>query len=109
MATFSVSLIVGQIEQNGEESRMNIKTSTRMLKVFIRYAQETGVQMSSLRFLLDGERIDGESTPQTLEIVCTNCSIVDQKLHQAHCIIWFMKTQENNDQFDIMLEQTGGW
>lgn len=54
-----------------------------MQKVFETYAQRKGVQASSLRFLLDGERIEPDSTPKMLEL-------------------------EDQDQIDCVLEQTGG-
>jgi small ubiquitin-related modifier len=54
-----------------------------MQKVFETYAQRKGVQASSLRFLLDGERIEPESTPKMLEL-------------------------DDQDQIDCMLEQSGG-
>ena len=54
-----------------------------MSKVFSTYAQRKGVQVTSLRFLLDGERIEENATPKTLEL-------------------------EDNDQIDCMLEQVGG-
>ena len=55
-----------------------------MSKVFSTYAQRKGVQVNSLRFLLDGERIKDTDTPKTLEL-------------------------EDNDQVDCMLEQVGGF
>ena len=54
-----------------------------MSKVFNTYAQRKGVQMSSLRFLLDGERIGDDATPKELEL-------------------------DDQDQIDCMLEQSGG-
>ena len=54
-----------------------------MEKVFSTYAQRKGVQVNSLRFLLDGERIDPSSTPKQLEL-------------------------DDQDQIDCMLEQMGG-
>ena len=54
-----------------------------MSKVFGAYAQRKGVQQSSLRFLLDGERINPEDTPKSLEL-------------------------EDQDQIDCLLEQYGG-
>lgn len=54
-----------------------------MTKVFETYANRKGVQAGSLRFLLDGERIEGDTTPKMLEL-------------------------EDQDQIDCMLEQTGG-
>lgn len=67
--------------QTGEETFFKIKKSTKMSKVFETYAQRKGVQSSSLRFLLDGERIDGDNTPKMLEL-------------------------DDQDQIDCMLEQT---
>lgn len=61
-----------------------IKKTTRMSKVFETYAQRKGIQAASLRFLLDGERIQGDQTPKMLEM-------------------------EDQDQIDAVLEQTGGW
>jgi len=55
-----------------------------MSKVFNTYAQRKGVQISSLRFLLDGERIEEGQTPEALEL-------------------------DDQDQIDCMLEQSGGW
>jgi small ubiquitin-related modifier len=54
-----------------------------MQKVFDTYAQRKGVQSGSLRFLLDGDRIDPTNTPKMLEL-------------------------EDQDQIDCVLEQTGG-
>ncbi|OEU22446.1 small ubiquitin-like protein [Fragilariopsis cylindrus CCMP1102] len=70
-------------DQTGEETFFKIKKSTKMSKVFNTYAQRKGVQMSSLRFLLDGERIAETMTPQDLEL-------------------------DDQDQIDCMLEQSGG-
>ena len=71
------------LRQAGEETFFKIKKTTKMNKVFETYASRKGVQASSLRFLLDGENIKGESTPKMLEL-------------------------EDQDQIDCMLEQTGG-
>lgn len=54
-----------------------------MSKVFQTYANRKGVQLSSLRFLLDGERIEPDQTPKMLEL-------------------------DDQDQIDCMLEQSGG-
>mmetsp|Transcript_19376 Transcript_19376/g.26598 ORF Transcript_19376/g.26598 Transcript_19376/m.26598 type:complete len:98 (+) Transcript_19376:129-422(+) len=71
-------------DQTGEETYFKIKKTTKMSKVFETYASRKGVQSSSLRFLLDGERIQGDQTPKQLEL-------------------------DDQDQIDCMLEQTGGW
>jgi len=72
-----------QHKQSGEETFFKIKKSTKMHKVFESFASRKGVQSSSLRFLLDGERIEPDSTPKMLEL-------------------------DDQDQIDCMLEQSGG-
>ena len=47
------------------------------------YAQRKGIQANSLRFTMDGERINGTDTPKMLEM-------------------------ENDDQIDVMMETVGG-
>ena len=93
-------------DQTGEETFFKIKQSTRMEKVrapffftfsprappysprpppqvFTAYASRKGVAMHSLRFLIDGERINPDHTPKMLDL-------------------------EDQDQIDCMLEQQGG-
>ncbi|KAL9187831.1 hypothetical protein ACHAXT_006209 [Thalassiosira profunda] len=70
-------------DQSGEETYFKIKKSTKMQKVFETYAQRKGVQAASLRFLLDGDRIQADQTPKQLEM-------------------------DDQDQIDCMLEQSGG-
>ena len=69
--------------QTGEETFFKIKKTTKMNKVFQTYANRKGVQLGSLRFLLDGERIEPDQTPKMLEL-------------------------DDQDQIDCMLEQSGG-
>ena len=69
--------------QTGEETFFKIKKSTKMQKVFDTFAARRGVAASSLRFMLDGERIDPSQTPKMLEL-------------------------DDQDQIDCMLEQVGG-
>jgi len=54
--------------QTGEETFFKIKKSTKMSKVMETYAKRKGVDIASLRFLVDGERVQGEDTPKTLEL-----------------------------------------
>lgn len=74
---------LSRASQNGEETFFKIKKTTKMSKVFQTYAAKKGVQVGSIRFLLDGERIEPEQTPKMLEL-------------------------EDQDQIDCVLEQTGG-
>jgi small ubiquitin-related modifier len=70
-------------DQTGEETMFKIKKTTKMSKVFSAYAQRKGVEQASLRFLLDGERINEMDTPKMLEL-------------------------EDEDQIDCVLAQVGG-
>jgi small ubiquitin-related modifier len=69
--------------QTGEETYFKVKKTTRMEKVFNAYAQRKGVNAGALRFLLDGQRINGDQTPKLLDL-------------------------EDQDQIDCLLEQQGG-
>jgi small ubiquitin-related modifier len=66
----------------GKETFFCIKKSTKLGKVFESYAQRKGVPRYSLRFMLDGEKIEDPSTPLTLEL-------------------------DDQDQFDVLLEMSG--
>ena len=55
-----------------------------MNKIFEAYALRRGLQVTALRFTLDGERITPDNTPKMLEL-------------------------EENDQIDVLLEQQGGY
>ena len=57
-----------------------------MHKVYKSYAQQKGIQLSSIRLLMDGDRLDVDdmkATPKSLDM-------------------------EDGDQIDVMLAQTGG-
>ncbi|KAL7529152.1 hypothetical protein ACHAXR_004106 [Thalassiosira sp. AJA248-18] len=70
-------------DQNGEETMFKIKKTTRMKKVFATYAARKGVEANAMRFMLDGENIDPESTPAALDL-------------------------DDDDQIDCFLAQVGG-
>ncbi|KAL3771302.1 LOW QUALITY PROTEIN: hypothetical protein ACHAW5_004511 [Stephanodiscus triporus] len=70
-------------DQNGEETMFKIKRTTRMKKVFATYAARKGVEANAMRFMLDGENIDPESTPADMDL-------------------------EDDDQIDCFLAQVGG-
>ena len=48
------------------------------------YAEKKGVDQSSLRFILDGQRVNDDASPSSLEL-------------------------EDGDQVDVFLEQQGGF
>ena len=71
------------LTKNGEETQFKIKKTTKMGKVFKAYAERKGISQSTLRFLLDGERVNDDQTAKMLEL-------------------------EDGDQIDAVLEQVGG-
>mmetsp|Transcript_31401 Transcript_31401/g.70336 ORF Transcript_31401/g.70336 Transcript_31401/m.70336 type:complete len:181 (+) Transcript_31401:80-622(+) len=79
----SEQLTIRVKDQNGEETMFKIKKSTRLKKVFAAYAARKGVEASAMRFMLDGENIEPDSTPGDLDL-------------------------EDNDQIDCFLAQVGG-
>jgi small ubiquitin-related modifier len=60
-----------------------VKHTTKFSKIFEAYARVKQVELSTLRFLLDGERILPEQTPKMLDM-------------------------EEHDTIDCLLEQIGG-
>eukprot|EP00985_Skeletonema_marinoi_P027288 scaffold22172_cov135-Skeletonema_marinoi.AAC.3 len=71
-------------DQTGEETFFKIKKSTKMSKVIQTYASRKGVDSTTLRFLVDGERVQPDDTPGSLDL-------------------------DDQDQIDCMLEQSGGY
>ncbi|KAI9050304.1 hypothetical protein LZ554_005471 [Drepanopeziza brunnea f. sp. 'monogermtubi'] len=69
--------------QNEAEMFFKIKTKAKLGKVFNAYCDRAGLQRSTVRFLLDGSRVQEEDTPETLQL-------------------------EDGDMIDAMLEQLGG-
>jgi len=64
----SVQVTLRVKDQSGDETFFKVKGTTKMQKVFDSNAQRKGVQVSALRFILDGERIQPEDTPKMLEL-----------------------------------------
>ena len=62
---------------------LQVKKETKFQKIVEAYAQRKGINGASLRFMIDGERVQPDSTPKMLEL-------------------------EDNDQVDVMLETVGG-
>ena len=70
-------------DQTGEETFFKVKAWTKMSKIFGAYASRKGVDAHTfLRFVIEGNPIDGNETPSTLQL-------------------------EDQDQIDVMLEQCG--
>eukprot|EP01038_Epipyxis_sp_PR26KG_P006399 gene6399-8810_t len=70
-------------ELSGEEMFFKVKKITKLGKIMDSFAQRKGVPLDTLRFRFDGDLINREDTPKMLEM-------------------------EENDQIDVVLQQTGG-
>jgi ubiquitin len=56
----------------GTETMFKVKRTTKMSKVFQVYAGRKGVDVNDLRFLLDGERVGPNDTPEDLDLEDTD-------------------------------------
>jgi small ubiquitin-related modifier len=70
-------------DQNENEVFFKIKKTTKLSKVFNAYCTRKSIQRESVRFLLDGSRVQGEDTPKSLDM-------------------------EDGDMIESVLEQAGG-
>ncbi|TFK38359.1 ubiquitin-related domain-containing protein [Crucibulum laeve] len=71
------------VSSTGEEVFFKIKRSTKLSKLQGAYASKVGKDVGSIRFLYDGDRINDDDTPASLDM-------------------------EDNDTIDVMVEQVGG-
>ena len=78
------SITIRVKEASGEEMFFKVKKTTKMEKIFSAFAQRKGIDVTSFRFMVDGNRIKKEDTPKMLEL-------------------------EDNDQVDVFLETVGGF
>jgi small ubiquitin-related modifier len=69
--------------QDGNEVYFKVKKTTTFSKVMNAYCKKVGADMSSVRFLFDGQRLREEQTPADLDM-------------------------EDEDEIDAMVAQTGG-
>ncbi|CAJ0961290.1 unnamed protein product, partial [Mesorhabditis belari] len=56
------------VGQDANEVHFRVKYGTSMGKLKKSYADRTGVNVNSLRFLFDGRRINDDDTPKSLEM-----------------------------------------
>ena len=70
-------------DQQGGEISFKVKKSTHFSKIFDAYAARHSLEVSQLRFIFDGARINGESTPKMFEM-------------------------EDNDMIEVMIQSVGG-
>lgn len=71
------------VASTGEEVYFKIKRNTKLKKLQGAYASKVGKDINTIRFLYDGNRIQEDDTPATLDM-------------------------ENDDTIDVMVEQVGG-
>eukprot|EP00035_Acanthoeca_spectabilis_P020149 m.431365 g.431365 ORF g.431365 m.431365 type:complete len:101 (-) comp17292_c0_seq1:169-471(-) len=72
------------VAQDNQELHFKIKRSTPMRRLIGTYCKKKQLQAESVRFLFDGEQIDPDATPDTMEM-------------------------EDKDVIDVMYQQTGGF
>jgi len=69
--------------QSGEETMFKLLQTTPMSKIFNAYAAREGVDVASLRFLLNGRRVSSDATPAILEL--EDLDQIDAILQQIGC------------------------
>jgi small ubiquitin-related modifier len=55
-------------DAQGNEVGFKVKKITKMSKIYEAYASRKGVQTDSVRFIFDGQRVNKDDTPKTLEL-----------------------------------------
>jgi hypothetical protein len=70
-------------DQHGTKTFFKIRRDIKLSKVFSAYSKRRGVEVTSLRFTFEGQRLDENDTPGKLDI-------------------------SEGDQIDVFQEQTGG-
>ncbi|KAG9096932.1 hypothetical protein FRC06_008183 [Ceratobasidium sp. 370] len=71
------------VASTGEEVYFKIKRNTKLKKLQGAYASKVGKDINTIRFLYDGDRINEDDTPASLNM-------------------------DNDDTIDVMVEQVGG-
>lgn len=66
--------------QGGDEIQFKLKKTTPLKKLMTAYCERQGKAPNSVRFLYDGQRIDGELTPQDFNM--EDDDIIDAELEQ---------------------------
>jgi len=74
------------VGQDSNEVHFRVKFGTTMGKLKKSYAERTGVNVNTLRFLFDGRRIDDEDTPKSLEMEEDDVIEVYQEQVGGHAI-----------------------
>ncbi|KAF9788000.1 ubiquitin-like protein [Thelephora terrestris] len=79
----SAPINIKVLTSSGEEVFFKIKRNTKLSKLQAAYANKVGKDVGTIRFLYDGNRINDDDTPASLDM-------------------------EDNDTIDVMVEQVGG-
>ena len=69
------------VNQEGSEVYFKIKKQTQLKKLMEAYCQRQGVDMNSVRFLYDGQRLTADQTPKQLDM--EDDEIIDAVLQQT--------------------------
>ena len=56
------------VDQNGDELAFKLKPDTKLEKLFAAYAGQKGLDVKSVAFSFDGERLKNEDTPKMFEM-----------------------------------------
>ena len=69
--------------QKGDVIHCILRETTPLQRLMVSYAQTVGEDMKSIRFLFDGERIQGDQTPRDIGIEDLDC--IDAIMEQCGC------------------------
>ena len=67
--------------QDGTEVHFKVRPTTKFAKVFEAYCQRKSLQQNAVRFLVDGERIRADQTPEDFDMEDGDC--VDAMMEQV--------------------------
>ncbi|KAF7305237.1 Ubiquitin-like domain-containing protein [Mycena chlorophos] len=91
------------VSSTGEEIFFKIKKNTNLRKLRGAYASKVGKDVGTIRFLYDGERINEDDTPNSLEMEDDGASPPPQKR-----VASALTPPNALDTIDVMVEQIGG-
>jgi len=56
------------VDHNGDELSFKLKPETKLEKLFVAYAGQKGLDVKSVTFSYDGQRLKNEDTPKMCEM-----------------------------------------
>jgi small ubiquitin-related modifier len=101
----SQSMTIRLKELAGEETYFKVNPLTAMDRVFNAFAKRKGVAVTTLRFLLDGQRVNGDQAPYDLEledqhqldVVLVQTGILPWEAHRGSIGIDFLRGPRSTD------------